>query len=64
MTLVFNTGLSRLRNVLGSKSEELLIAIYFTAVCVLYGAVCIYFVEMAFVDDTEVCVGMLVWSSR
>lgn len=43
-------GLSRLKSVLGSKSEELVIALFFTLVCVLYGAVAMYFVEQVFTD--------------
>ena len=43
-------GLSRLKSVLGSKSEELVIALFFTLVCVLYGAVAMYFVEQVLSD--------------
>jgi voltage-gated potassium channel len=43
-------ALDRLRRVLGSKAEELMAGVFFAVVCVLYCAVVIYYLEMAFVD--------------
>ena len=45
-------ALGRLRQVLGSKAEELMAAVFFAVVCILYCAVAIYYLEMAFVDET------------
>ena len=63
---VHTIGLSRLKLVLGSKSEELLIAFFFTLVCVLYGAVAIFFVERAFCEPevlVPVCTNLL-WTTE